>query len=65
MKLQEYDYTVVYKSGKTHLEPDSLLPSQPLQSGESDGNIDAFIFTLKFGSGLAEENDKDPTLSQF
>lgn len=66
MQLQEYDYTIVYKSDKTHLEPDCLsCHCQPLQTRESDGNKVAFIFALKLGLGLAKEQDKDPTLKDL
>lgn len=66
MKLQEYDYTIVYKTGKTHLEADcqSHHP-QPMQTGDMDCNNDAFIFALAAGMDLAEEQNKDPALWQL
>lgn len=45
--MQEYDYTIDYKSGKTHLELDMSCHPQPLNKGETERDNDAFIFTLK------------------
>lgn len=60
---QEYDYTIIYKTGKTHLEPSCLSCNlQILQTTESDGNNHAFIFALEKRIRLVGSQDQDPAL---
>lgn len=66
MELHEYDYNIVHLTEKTHLDPDCLsCHFQPLQTGDTDGINNAFIFALATHIGLAKEQDKDPILWQL
>lgn len=56
MKLQEYDFQVIYKFRKEHLAPD-CLPHQPqeLCKGNINGDSDAFISMVMAGVDMWEE----------
>lgn len=62
MKLQEFSFQVIYKTGKLHINANTLSQHpQPLQEGQSTGD-DAFLFSFLSQVDLANAKDDDINL---
>lgn len=65
LRLQEYDYSVVYKSGRMHRDADCLSRHSVDPPDPRDNDDDPGVFALSDLLNIADHQRRDPTLSKI